>query len=547
MLKRRDFLKAAALAAAGFSPPLRALASRRQASGYFSLHPFIEKHPEAVFIMPTHVARKMDSDAKLQAGLTFGRSVFVPSDESGIPLSVSIPTKINLKTTGAGKFPLKDILGTISDPFFSEGVFNGLQELGISGGQVHVRENPRGTSFEYYGLLEMAERSGIDFRNDFVGKVGNGMEPDRDFNWTQVPDGVFFKEVPQLEPINTPGSWLLNIAKFKAHGMGLTLCSKNLQGMLPNPFCRLCARMGDDMGLAEHLQPNALKNISALYERHKAENIIPRWDKPGSNGGSWQEIWSQRTLDHISATPSGLNIIEGIYGRDGDCGNNGPHPFEEGDSDNTGVDPGVTARDFMSNMVIFGKDIFRTDIIGHYLGGHEPGNFGYFHLAMERGMSNALDPRKIPVYLWDNDSAVLTPVTDFKRTPLLTYYLQRDYNGGIEPKYHMCDEPFDYRRVSGIEETVKPEKPAVKVLYQRMLTPANPTASLEYSLPMSGFMRLEILDATGKMLAVPVDEYRSHGVHMAAWNTKGCPPGNYVYRMRINGFETQGTVVLRNV
>ena len=54
--------------------------------------------------MPTHIAHKMDSEAKLKAGLAFGRSVFVPSDERGLPLSTSIPVKINLKTFGAGKF-----------------------------------------------------------------------------------------------------------------------------------------------------------------------------------------------------------------------------------------------------------------------------------------------------------------------------------------------------------------------------------------------------------------------------------------------------------
>ena len=545
MYTRRSFLKSAAVGALWLSTAIRALGALRQASGFFLLHPFIENHPEAVFIMPTSIVDKMDAETKLKAGLTFSRSVFVPGDESGIPLSTSIPVKINLKTTGADRFPLRDIIGTIADPYFCEGVFEGMKELGIEGRQIHIRENPRGDSFGPYGIIDMTRRAGVDFRTDFQGEVGNGMEQGRDFNWVNVLNGVFFKKIAQLEPINTPGSWMLNISKFKAHGMGMTLCSKNLQGMLTRPFTHLCARFDDDMGLSPYLQDNALTSIAQSYERHLKENIIPRWNRPGDNGGSWQEVWSHRTLDHLSVTPCGLNIIEGIYGRDGDCGNIGPHPFDEDSVGDPVSSPDVTARDFMSNYIIFGRDIFRTDIVGHWLGGHEPGNFGYFHLAIERGLSNALDPRKIPVYRWENGSATLSPVTDFKRTPLLTYYLQRDYNGGIEPQYHLCDEPFDYSLVDGIEEPKLPEKPEVIVLGQSRLYPSNPCASIEYRLPMSGFIRLEIRDDRGRILAVPVDGFRVRGAHMALWDTNNCPPGAYTYRLRINGFEQKGTLALR--
>ena len=135
---RRDFLKTTAAGVLGLSAPVRALPSRRQTSGFFTVHPFIENHPEAVFIMPTHVDHMLYDAAKKDAGRAFGRSVFVPGNEGGIPLDISIPVKMNLKTTGAGKFPLEDILGCVTDPFFAEGVFESIQELGISGNQIHL-------------------------------------------------------------------------------------------------------------------------------------------------------------------------------------------------------------------------------------------------------------------------------------------------------------------------------------------------------------------------------------------------------------------------
>ena len=120
----------------------------------------------------------------------------------------------------------------------------------------------------------------------------------------------------------------------------------------------------------------------------------------------------------------------------------------------------------MSNVIIFGKDPFRVDIIGKWLGGHEPGNFGLFHCAIDRGMSTALDPKKVPVYIWDNGEATLTPLDELERTPLLTYYLPRTYGGQTESPYHLCDELFDYNSVTGIDKKVKSSKPDAIVLYQ---------------------------------------------------------------------------------
>ena len=67
-----------------------------------------------------------------------------------------------------------------------------------------------------------------------------------------------------------------------------------------------------------------------------------------------QEIWAHKTCDNMSVLKTGLAMIEGIYGRDG----NG---FGIGN-------------DYLTNLVMFSKDKFRLDLIGLYLGGHEPGN-----------------------------------------------------------------------------------------------------------------------------------------------------------------------------
>ena len=82
--------------------------------------------------------------------------------------------------------------------------------------------------------------------------------------------------------------------------------------------------------------------------------------------------------------------------------------------------------DHLTNLVMFSKDKFRLDIIGLYLGGHEPGNINLYRIAKERGLSDTFNPWDIPIFEWTNGQAVRRRLTDFERTPLKTYYLQKD-------------------------------------------------------------------------------------------------------------------------
>ena len=82
-------------------------------------------------------------------------------------------------------------------------------------------------------------------------------------------------------------------------------------------------------------------------------------------------------------------------------------------------------------------------MIGTWLGGHEPGNVHLFRIAKERGLSNTFNPWEVPVFEWVDGKGVPRKLSDFQRTPLKTYYLQKPG----EPRFHMVDEPFDYSRV----------------------------------------------------------------------------------------------------
>ena len=234
------------------------------------------------------------------------------------------------------------------------------------------------------------------------------------------------------------------------------------------------------------------------------------------------EMWIQRTIDHYSLVKPnvGLNIIEGLYSQNGDGFDSGP-----------GADglPEI----FMTNMLIFGKDAFRVDIIGHWLGGHEPGNFGLFHIGRERGVSTALNPKNIPVYLWDDDGPKLTPLDKFERTPLKTPYLERPG----EARFHMCDDPFAYPAEPLSACLSGGSIPGFRVLGKISPAPGVSSLVLEYNLPDTGDASLELYNAAGERVGMPVRGRVERGNHAAAWCTDRVAPGTYYGRLRTGGFE----------
>jgi len=273
-------------------------------------------------------------------------------------------------------------------------------------------------------------------------------------------------------------------------------------------------------------------DVNENYKRHAADGI-PRWDRPDPNSGWRMEAWVARTLDNLSATPIGLSIIEGIYGRDGNGflpGPNGPN--------------GDQAWDYMTNVIIFGKNPILVDNIGHWLGGHEPGNFGLFHIAMERGQSSVLNPRNIPVYRWKNGTAILTPIEHFDRTALRTYYLPRDYNGQNEPYYHLCNEEFDYTSIHE-EKPPLPEHPSMRIIYESLPGVSNPFVSIEYTLPQADFARIDVLDTEDRHVEVLTNSHRKGGAHLAMWNLGKRKAGTYRIIFRSGAFTESKNIVLK--
>jgi hypothetical protein len=497
--------------------------TRKLTADYFGVHPFIEAHPAAVFIMRTSVDAKTNAAAIKEAGLTFGSSVFVPITTGGVPVSHRVALKPNIVM-----MPDTDVenMGIVTDAHFVEGVIESLKLLGLSGSQFYIREVNDPGQFVNSGYAQMAERTGADLRalDAPVGTI-----PESELQWIDVPDGKWFTRIPYLWPVNAPDTWLLNIAKLKTHLMGMTLCAKNIQGAIAMPYVQHCVRYNDTMAIAAgHVQTDAKSYILENYNRHLLAGM-PRWDRPGEEGGIWQETWATRCMDNNAVTRAGLNIIEAVYGREG--------PFTYGPS------PEGKGIDHLTNMIIFGKNPFHVDTIGYWIGGHEPGNVGMLHIALERGFSSILNPASIPVYEWKADgSAVPAPLADFQRTPLLTQYLQRDYNGQQEAEWHLLNEPYEYGTTSAGGPAR--EVPASFVLRQNFPNPFNPSTSIQVELPREGHVRVEVTDIHGQIVALLLDEVRGPGSHLIRWNARQHASGAYFCRALFGGSSAVRSMIL---
>ena len=149
MSSRRDFLKSSSLLSGslGFLGKVPVFAAEQsKPSAYFGVHPFVEQHPEAVFIMRTNVDYKTNSEACKQVGLNLGRSLFVPMDSTRHSGDKFIAAKPNLtgsrcSTTRRRAFtPLEDTMGIATDVFFVEGLFELLEGIGSRGNRIHTRD-----------------------------------------------------------------------------------------------------------------------------------------------------------------------------------------------------------------------------------------------------------------------------------------------------------------------------------------------------------------------------------------------------------------------
>ncbi len=251
---RRDVLASGIKTGAVLAAGTRGVAADRPGGPhrYFGLHSLIETNPKAVFIRRTKVARKMDAETKRAEGLKLAREIFVPLDKPGIPITHRIVLKPNVKSFKRRSRPPEEFWGTGTDPDFYEGIVTGLKELGLE--KFHFIEANNRHTWNLRGFVSINRRLGVDM-NQTVRRPEHFHEGP-EMTWSKVPDAVVYRRIPHHAPVNEPETWLLNIAKWKAHGMCLTLSVKNEQGMVVLPYVRFCSGWKMVTGVPDFMEPD---------------------------------------------------------------------------------------------------------------------------------------------------------------------------------------------------------------------------------------------------------------------------------------------------
>ena len=88
--------------------------------------------------------------------------------------------------------------------------------------------------------------------------------------------------------------------------------------------------------------------------------------------------------------------------------------------------------------------------------------------------------------------------------------------------------------------------PSQYKVFQNYPNPFNPTTSIQYDLPVAGFVTLKVFDVLGREVAVLVEEHQKAGRYSVAFNAEGLPSGVYLYRIQAGEFvETKKLILLK--
>jgi len=102
---------------------------------------------------------------------------------------------------------------------------------------------------------------------------------------------------------------------------------------------------------------------------------------------------------------------------------------------------------------------------------------------------------------------------------------------------------FSVNVVTGLTDD-NPKQPLKFALHQNYPNPFNPTTIINYELPISSFVELNIYNTIGQKVATRVSENLQAGYHQVEWEASGFSSGIYFYQIKAGGFQAVRKMIL---
>jgi len=115
-----------------------------------------------------------------------------------------------------------------------------------------------------------------------------------------------------------------------------------------------------------------------------------------------------------------------------------------------------------------------------------------------------------------------------------TVYVSTTILGGSETDPHA----FLYAIATGADSTTDvTENSDISSfrLFENYPNPFNPTTTIRFEVPQSGFVSLKVFDVLGREVATLVNEEKSPGTYSVRWDATAVGSGTYFYRLESNG------------
>ena len=95
-------------------------------------------------------------------------------------------------------------------------------------------------------------------------------------------------------------------------------------------------------------------------------------------------------------------------------------------------------------------------------------------------------------------------------------------------------------------ELSNPTVPVDYMLAQNYPNPFNPTTTIEYSIPQSGNVKLQVYNSIGEEVATLVNNYKEAGTYQVDFNSKNLTSGIYFYKLEAGKFiQTKKMILLK--